>query len=260
MLRSRVVVKGIVLGQKRKAETGSRFLTSFVSVVDPDPLLVDASKAPSDFDPSSAVVYNDFISNDDGRALVDVLQARTRRRRYEKGHWDAVITDYKEIELDESSLEDPLKKVVDQVRNQLTKRHFSNSESLPDNIQWLPPHGIDLKREGELKAHVDSVRFSGDLVAGISLLSSGIMRLKPENEEESESTASTTEVNHKKPKEWVDLYLPPLSLYVLSGVSRYRYSHELLPSGSVFHAPNDEQIQVMRDRRFSIIFRDAKSE
>jgi alkylated DNA repair protein alkB family protein 7 len=249
MWRLKGLLKQSKVSKRTIAPNFKRFTTT-VSIVDPDPLLIDVSNAPSGFDPSSAVVYNDFISVAHSDSLIDELHGQTRRRRYEKGHWDAVITDYKEIELNESSLEDTLQRIVRQVRNQLTSRHFSNSLS-HDEVQWLPPHGIDLKLDGELKAHVDSVRFSGDLVAGISLLSSSIMRLKPEIDG-SESISSATE-------EWVDLYLPPRSLYVLSGMSRYEYTHELLPSGSIFRAPNGEEIQVDRDRRFSVIFRDAKS-
>ena len=44
---------------------------------------------------------------------------------------------------------------------------------------WLPCHAIDLSKDGRLDAHVDSVKFSGGIVAGISLLSDSIMRLRP---------------------------------------------------------------------------------
>jgi alkylated DNA repair protein alkB family protein 7 len=53
----------------------------------------------------------------------------------------------------------------------------------------------------------------------------------------------------------VDLFLPPLSLYVLSGPSRYSYTHELLPTGDTFGG-----VAVERDHRLSVIFRDAKVE
>lgn len=118
----------------------------------------------------------------------------------------------------------------------------------PDST-WLPCHAIDLKKGGELKAHVDSVRFSGGMVAGISLLSESIMRLKP-----SPDAGRNAEEGH------VDLYLPPLSLYVLTGVCRYEYSHELLPSCSVYESSDGVKTTVERDHRLSVIFRDAKQE
>ena len=120
-------------------------------------------------------------------------------------------------------------------------------------------------------AHVDSVKFSGGIVAGISLLSDSIMRLRPSSEEWEESTLMKESTNHRDGNTagYVDLYLPQLSLYVLSGMSRYSYTHELLPSGSSFEFPQYEEsnedvdmsarqkIDVIRGRRLSIIFRDG---
>lgn len=111
--------------------------------------------------------------------------------------------------------------------------------------KWLPCHAIDLAADGALNAHVDSIRFSGHIVAGLSLGSSSIMRLIP-------SEAGSENQGH------VDLYLPPESLYILSGQSRFDYTHELLPDGAQFQL-GDETISVARERRFSIIFRDAKA-
>jgi alkylated DNA repair protein alkB family protein 7 len=159
------------------------------------------------------------------------------RRRYEKGHWDAVIIKYKETELfDESSLSMDSQSVLDRVREQLLHCHFDDDRQ--KQVTWLPCHAIDLHPEGALNAHVDSVRFSGDIVAGLSLLSPSILRLKPQAKGES---------GH------VDLLLPPLSLYVLSGPSRYSYTHELLPTGECFGG-----VAVEREHRLSVIFRDAK--
>lgn len=205
------------------------------------PSLVDARHAPHDFDPASAVVYKDFVTETEGESLVQDIVARMKRRRYEKGHWDAVITDFKEVELfDENSLQQESKSAMQRTRDQLIAARHVDS-----NVTWLPCHAIDLRQDGELKAHVDSIKFSGGVVAGISLLSSSIMRLKPDGEPHGG---------------WVDMHLPPLSLYVLSSVSRYRYSHELLPCGSAFEKPDGTTISVQRDKRLSVIFRDAKQD
>jgi alkylated DNA repair protein alkB family protein 7 len=102
-----------------------------------------------------------------------------------------------------------------------------------------------------LNAHVDSVRFSGDLVAGLSLLSGSIMRFRPERSDDSPTDDADQD---RDTDSYVDLYLPPLSLYVMSGTSRYHYTHELLPGGATFAGDT----VVNRDRRISIMFRDAK--
>jgi alkylated DNA repair protein alkB family protein 7 len=175
------------------------------------------------------------------------LRDSITRRRYERGHWDATIVKYKEVELldEEEFFSEASRNVLNRVRSQLLEKHFA---SRPD-VTWLPCHAIDLHAEGHLHAHVDSVRFSGDLVGGLSLLSGCIMRFRPERSD------SPTDADQDRDTDgYVDLYLPPLSLYVMSGTSRYHYTHEILPDGAAFA----ENTVVNRDRRISIIFRDAK--
>ncbi|GAX20174.1 alkylated DNA repair protein alkB homolog 7 [Fistulifera solaris] len=196
--------------------------------------MVDNSHAPDNFDQQSAVVFPDVITVSEHDALVAHVEPLLKRRRYEKGHWDSVILQYKEVELAEEA--SAVNDVFERIRKELEP--YKRMEA-----PWLPCHAIDLRKDGELNEHVDSVRFSGDLVAGLSLLSSSIMRLKPD--------ASTNP--DESVKGHVDLYLPSRSLYVLSGVSRYSYTHELLPGRSLFKGN-----AVDRDRRISIIFRDAK--
>jgi alkylated DNA repair protein alkB homolog 7 len=142
------------------------------------------------------------------------------------------------------------------LRQFIEERHSETDPPLDSSLHfsgtWLPCHAIDLHQDGELNAHVDSVRFSGNLVAGLSLISDAIMRLKP-------STDSLLDDNLEGSKtiessEYIDMFLPRRSLYVLSGISRFGFSHELLPSGSIFNSTTP----IPRDRRISVIFRDAK--
>ena len=86
---------------------------------------------------------------------------------------------------------------------------------------------------------MDSVKFSGGFVAGVSLLSAAIMTL--ERADAGAARAADT----------VRLLLPPRSLYVLSGAARFEFTHRI--GGGTFRgAP------VERGRRISLIFRDAK--
>jgi alkylated DNA repair protein alkB homolog 7 len=180
---------------------------------------------------SSASLPVDFCS----LHLTNQRQHTTFRRRYEKGHWDAVISDYKEVELG-SDLSPLSVQALERCKHRLLSRHLKPTST------FLPCHAIDLKQAGQLTAHVDSIKFSGTMVAGLSLLSSSIMRLRVEDR-------------------FVDLLLPPRSLYVLTGKSRYEYTHELLPCGSTFTRGDDgSERQIKREQRVSIIFRDAKVE
>jgi alkylated DNA repair protein alkB family protein 7 len=262
------------------AKVAGRRLLSAVA----DRRLVNIQNAPDGFDASSAVVYPHFITEAEEKAMIEEAGRRLKRRRFEDGHWDAVIKQYREVELPtpddqfprQGGVENddievyvpPFVKVIEKTRRHLENHHFNEYSSSNDSIRWLPCHAIDLSANGELTAHVDSVKFSGGIVAGLSLLSDSIMRLKPSAEE--------WECNEKVDNSngYVDLYLPKSSLYVLSGMSRYSYTHELLPSNTTYefmemgctdlnavdnHLCENTCINVIRGRRLSIIFRDAKT-
>ena len=71
--------------------------------------------------------------------------------------------------------------------------------------------------------HIDSIKFSGDMIASLSLASSRIMRLKLD-----------PEFAHLYPPDappvptTIEFIVPPRSLYILSGPMRYHYTHEIL--------------------------------
>lgn len=192
--------------------------------------------------------------------------------RYQRGHWDAVILDYREFALDASyAPAASLNEIMDPIIRGLNVRHATHDSSIMSGddavTDWLPPHVIDLKAQGEIRPHVDSVRFSGDLVCGLSLLSTAIMRLRPSYDENDEKTEAGDSHSHdttspdlepaagEHPSGYIDVLLPPRSLYVLQGHGRYHMTHALRPSGSMF-APLNEVVK--RERRLSIILRDAK--
>lgn len=156
-------------------------------------------------------------------------------------------------------------KAIQRTREHLAARYFPNNGDNEQTVKWIPCHAIDLSEKGRLDAHVDSVKFSGKIVAGISLLSDSIMRLKPCSEEwkndgkdkDEQTLQQGSNEGDSEAQEYVDLYLPKFSLYVLSGMSRFNYTHELLPSGSQFRTDDGSKcIDVTRGRRLSIIFRD----
>ncbi len=220
----------------------------------PDDAYVNLANAPLNYD-NSAVVYPGFISDEEGQSIVKEVSRRLKRRRFEDGHWDSVISKYREIELatpdevgSDSTIDTPQYAQTIQRTRDLLQSYACPQSTYP--LTWLACHAIDLSKNGSLDAHVDSVKFSGGIVAGISLLSDSIMRLRPAKGEWVDDNSDESFGGH------VDLYLPKLSLYCLHGMSRFHYSHELLPSDSVYQL-NGKDVQVTRGRRLSIIFRDA---
>jgi len=96
-------------------------------------------------------------------------------------------------------------------------------------------HVLDLAPDGVIKPHVDSVRFCGSTIAGLSLLSDAVMRL----------------VSSAEPERSLDALLPRRSLYVMRHSARFHYTHEVLTGRESAFGGR----LVPRQRRVSVICR-----
>ncbi|CAO4367099.1 unnamed protein product [Caenorhabditis nigoni] len=171
-------------------------------------------------------VKKDFITETEEKSLLTEVEPHMKRLRYEKSHWDDAIHLYRERE--QRQWRDENLDVISRIR----------SESFGANTEHLTyVHILDLHKDGVIKPHIDSIRYCGDVITGVSLLSDAIMRLR-----------------HKDQKDElvVDLLMPRRSLYRLGGPGRYDFTHEVLgETESVWQGQ-----KVARDRRISIICRD----
>jgi len=168
-------------------------------------------------------IYQNFVSEDEETELMKEIDLVLKRRRYQFDHWDGAIKGYKETEkLEWNELNS---KVLQRLREL----------AFPENTAHITSvHVLDLAKSGHIKPHIDSIRFCGDTISGISLLSSSLMRL-------------TMEQN----KCFVDVLLPRRSLYVMKGTVRYDFTHEILDETSSYFKGK----LIARDRRVSVICR-----
>lgn len=173
---------------------------------------------------SQVEVRAGFITEEEEEALLRELEPGLKKKRYEFDHWDDAIHGYRETE--RVSWGAACEKVLNRVR----------SVAFPEGGPHLEPvHVLDLDKTGYIKPHIDSVKFCGSTIAGLSLLSDSIMRL----------------VKQDDTNEWLDLLLPRHSLYVLRDQARYNFTHEILKDEeSVFNGR-----KVPRQRRISVICR-----
>ncbi|XP_018394202.1 PREDICTED: alpha-ketoglutarate-dependent dioxygenase alkB homolog 7, mitochondrial [Cyphomyrmex costatus] len=170
-------------------------------------------------------VLPNFINEKEEDILVQEVDPYMKRLRYEFSHWDNAIHGYRETEW--SKWSEDSSQILDRVR----RKAF-----LPEMIQLSLVHILDLAPEGWIKPHIDSVRFCGGIIAGLSLLSDSVMRLAMEGHE----------------KECVACFLlPRRSLYIMSGIARYKYNHEILKSEESYF----EGRHVPKGRRISVICR-----
>lgn len=173
---------------------------------------------------SQVEVRAGFITEEEEEALLRELEPGLKKKRYEFDHWDDAIHGYRETE--RLSWGPACEKILNRVR----------SVAFAEGGPLLGPvHILDLDKAGYIKPHIDSVKFCGSTIAGLSLLSDSIMRL----------------VKQDDTNEWLDLLLPRHSLYILRDQARYNFTHEILKDEeSVF-----KERKVTRQRRISVICR-----
>ncbi|XP_056465070.1 alpha-ketoglutarate-dependent dioxygenase alkB homolog 7, mitochondrial [Gadus chalcogrammus] len=174
-------------------------------------------------------VRTQFISKEEECALFQELEPGLKRKRYQFDHWDDAIHGYRETERGTwgSVCEGVLRRV--------------KSVAFPEGSPLLGPvHVLDLDKAGFIKPHIDSIKFCGSTIAGLSLLSDSVMRLVKEDDAH----------------QWLDLFLPRYSLYILRDTARYGFTHEILKDEqSVFRGS-----RVPRERRISVICRNLPTE
>ncbi|XP_039910414.1 alpha-ketoglutarate-dependent dioxygenase alkB homolog 7, mitochondrial [Hirundo rustica] len=175
-----------------------------------------------------ALVRGRFVSDGEAAELLREVEPGLGRARYQNDHWDRAITGYRETE---RSLRGSAGRAL----------LLRLSPAFPPR---RPPracaHVLDLLPGGRVGPHVDSVKFCGCTIAGVSLLSPSVLRLR----------------SLRDPREWLELLLEPGSLYVLRGAARYEFTHEILPDEESFFG----ELRVPRGRRVALIFRNDPPE
>ncbi|XP_032675523.1 alpha-ketoglutarate-dependent dioxygenase alkB homolog 7, mitochondrial isoform X2 [Odontomachus brunneus] len=172
---------------------------------------------------STMKILPNFISEQEEEILIREIDPYMMKLRYEFSHWDNAIHGYRETEWRKWSKDNS------EILNRVRKTAFPS-----DMVQLSLVHILDLAAEGWIKPHVDSVRFCGEIIAGLSLLSDSVMRLNL--------------VEHEK--ECSECFLlPRRSLYIMSGVARYKYNHEILKCEESYfggrHIPKSRRISVI---------------
>ncbi|XP_068728018.1 alpha-ketoglutarate-dependent dioxygenase alkB homolog 7, mitochondrial-like [Montipora capricornis] len=169
-------------------------------------------------------ICEEFVSEEEEGLLLKEVEPYLKRQKYQYDHWDDAIHGYRETEKSRWSQESL--SIFQRIRD----------VSFGPELELLPHvHVLDLDKAGYIKPHIDSIKFCGDIISGVSLLSPSIMRFKHEKF-----------CNVK-----VDALLRPRSLYVIRNAVRYEFSHEILSE--------DESVWkgevIPRGRRISLILR-----
>jgi hypothetical protein len=224
-----------------------------------------ASPAPPAPAALGVAVHAAFLGRAEHDALLAEASAALARRAFERGHWDGVIAHFREEAL-------PLARASPALRAAALRAHalfppLPLPPDLPQPRALLPQaHLLELEARGRISRHVDSVKFSGGVVAGLCLDSDAVLRLSVSDEAAAEAGAGVglgggagdKEKKEEKEEEEegvIDVLLPRGCLYVLSGEARYLWAHAIADG-----APRFRGEPVPRRRRVSIMLRDALDE
>lgn len=175
---------------------------------------------------SNMLVYNDFLSVEDEQSLLQEINQFIKRQRYEYDHWDNAIHGFRETERGKWNVANS--NIIERVQNLAFTANVTP-------IQYV--HVLDLEDKGYIKAHVDSVRFCGNTIAGLSLLSDSVMKLVDEESKTQE----------------VLVLLKQCSLYIMKDDARYKFTHEVLEKEKSYFG----ELFVPRGRRISVICRNT---
>lgn len=172
----------------------------------------------------SIFIHQDFLSENEEESLLIELEPYLKRMRYESGHWDNAIKGYRETERVNWNSTNSL--IIDKIKKIAFKLQ---------DVPLKHVHILDLEENGVIMPHIDSIKFCGSTIAGVSLLSDSVMRLIQENN-----------------KNYIlDILLKRRSLYIMTGLARYNYTHEILGNeNSKFGSK-----EVRKSRRISVICR-----
>lgn len=187
-------------------------------------------------------VVENFITSQEEQEILAEIEPYLKRMKYERDHWDEAINVFRETE--RKSWYPQNRTII----NRLIETAFFKG------IQTLPHiHVLDLAADGVIKAHVDSVRYCGTTISGISLLSDSIMKLVQSTTDPFEAT---DEYRTQPKEDTTNLYsckilLRKHSLYIMSNSARYNFTHEILRNEESFFKGQ----KIEKGRRISIICR-----
>ncbi|KAG0196024.1 hypothetical protein BGX28_000218 [Mortierella sp. GBA30] len=208
-----------------------------------------------------------YLSEEEQDMLVAAATKKLKRAlgkqvRYEDGHFDGVITRYRECSATDwgttPSTSGTTVQQIDQEKNKNTNmgtgangntgrnRTSPNEimqavkqEFFPSHWKWVAPHILELEAgKGGIKPHVDHLDASGEVVAGLCLGSDAVMEL----------------IHEEDPHKHFRVLLPRGCFYFQRDSVRYHYRHGI-PIQQKDH--QFRGIIVPKDRRISIMLRNA---
>ena len=153
---------------------------------------------------ASCSVTTNFVTYAEEQQLIEEITPQMKRLRYESAHWDDVRAPFHDRYVSHQQR----LQAISLYREREQRRWSAQNAAIIERIRThanihadaLPHvHILDLHKDGCIRPHIDATRYCGARLAGLSLVSDSIMRLRHREHEYA----------------IVDLHLARRSLYVL---------------------------------------------
>ncbi|ORZ06219.1 hypothetical protein BCR42DRAFT_496389, partial [Absidia repens] len=183
------------------------------------------------------LLFPEFITDEEHAIITQHCEKKLKRSLgrnapYEPGHFDGVISGYRECSASGWMSHDDDHWMGPFIHDRIYKALF------PSHFTWLAPHLLDLAAHGEIRGHVDNIEASGSVVAGLCLKSPAKMVLEHVDD----------------PSCQVAIFLPPRCFYIQRDTVRYQFKHAIMgPEASVWNGKPFEKTD-----RISLMFRNTK--
>ncbi|KAF9388981.1 Alpha-ketoglutarate-dependent dioxygenase alkB 7, mitochondrial [Podila verticillata] len=189
------------------------------------------------------IIVPNYLSPQEHDMMVEAATKKLKRAlgkqvRYEDGHFDGVITRYRECSASDWGAPPSLSSQGAEQKERQTPSEVLQAIKLhyfPQDWKWVAPHILELEAgKGGIKPHVDHLEASGQVVAGICLGSTAVMEL----------------IHDKDPSKSFRVLLPKGCFYFQRDSVRYQYKHGIPIEledhqfkGTVY--PKEKRISVM---------------
>ncbi|KAG0359486.1 Alpha-ketoglutarate-dependent dioxygenase alkB 7, mitochondrial [Podila minutissima] len=195
------------------------------------------------------IIVPNYLSPQEHDMMVEAATKKLKRAlgkqvRYEDGHFDGVITRYRECSASDWGGAPPPPASVqgaEQKERQTPSEVLQaiKSQYFPQEWKWVAPHILELEAgKGGIKPHVDHLEASGQVVAGLCLGSTAVMEL----------------IHEKEPSKSFRVLLPKGCFYFQRDSVRYQYKH------GIPIEPEDHQFKgtvYPKEKRISVMLRNA---
>lgn len=132
------------------------------------------------------IIVPNYLSPQEHDMMVEAATKKLKRAlgkqvRYEDGHFDGVITRYRECSASDWGAPPPASEQGAEQKERQTPSEVLQAIKLqyfPQDWKWVAPHILELEAgKGGIKPHVDHLEASGQVVAGLCLGSTAVMEL-----------------------------------------------------------------------------------